>query len=202
MKARIWTVVLAVLLLGLAGLVAGCAKKEIASGPEAGQETEAGPGQAGSGTESGALITGEELPPEDGVYGEGLGDGDLAATGGLDGDLGDLTLADLDTRIHFAFDSYELSQKARDTLKDKARLLRANPDISLIIQGHCDDRGTEEYNLALGERRARAAYEFLVLLGISPQRLSIVSFGEEKPLVKGDNEAAWAQNRRAEFKRK
>jgi len=103
-------------------------------------------------------------------------------------------------RIYFAFDSHQLSSKAREKLKKKAGLLKKYSDINLIIGGHCDERGTEEYNLALGERRAKAAYEFLIVLGIDPSRMSYVSYGEEKPLVQGHNEEAWARNRRAEFR--
>ena len=69
----------------------------------------------------------------------------------------------------------------------------------MVIEGHCDERGTEEYNLALGERRARSAYEFLILLGVDSERLEIISYGEERPLNPADNETAWAENRRAEF---
>ncbi|MFO7727503.1 MAG: OmpA family protein, partial [Desulfonatronovibrio sp.] len=72
--------------------------------------------------------------------------------------------------------------------------------LRLVIEGHCDERGTAEYNLALGERRARAAYEFLILLGVDSDRIQIVSYGEERPLASGSNEAAWAENRRAEVK--
>lgn len=102
--------------------------------------------------------------------------------------------------IYFAFDSYELSETAREVLKQKAGTLEDNPGFTLMIEGHCDERGTEEYNLALGERRARAAYEYLILLGLSPDRLSIISFGEEKPLDPGHTEQAWAKNRRAQFR--
>ncbi len=102
-------------------------------------------------------------------------------------------------RIHFAFDSYQLSSEARAKLKKKAELLEKYSDIKLTIEGHCDERGTAEYNLALGERRAKAAYEYLIILGIDPSRMSCVSYGEEKPLVEGHNEEAWAKNRRAEF---
>ncbi|NLY40928.1 MAG: peptidoglycan-associated lipoprotein Pal [Desulfovibrionales bacterium] len=103
-------------------------------------------------------------------------------------------------KIYFAFDSNELSQESRAILQEKADLLKANPALSLLIEGHCDERGTEEYNLALGERRARAAYEFLVLLGVESSRLQIISYGEEYPAVQGSNEAAWSKNRRDEFK--
>ncbi|WP_419788029.1 peptidoglycan-associated lipoprotein Pal [Pseudodesulfovibrio sp.] len=102
--------------------------------------------------------------------------------------------------IHFDFDSYELSSEARSVLALKANILRQYPSVRVVIEGHCDERGTEEYNLALGERRARAAYEHLVILGVAPERMSIVSFGEERPVNPAHNETAWAENRRDEFK--
>lgn len=101
--------------------------------------------------------------------------------------------------IHFAFDSYELSEESRAILASKANIMRRYKNVRVVIEGHCDERGTEEYNLALGERRARAAYEHLVILGVDPERMSIVSFGEERPVDPGHNETAWAQNRRDEF---
>lgn len=85
-------------------------------------------------------------------------------------------------------------------LKAKAEALKVYPQLRVLIEGNCDDRGTQEYNLALGERRARAAFEYLVLLGVRPDQLEIVSYGEERPAAMGNNEAAWAKNRRAEFK--
>jgi peptidoglycan-associated lipoprotein len=103
-------------------------------------------------------------------------------------------------KIYFAFDSNELTQESRQVLTEKAELLKANPALSLLVEGHCDERGTNEYNLALGERRARAAYEFLVLLGVDSSKMQIISYGEEYPAVQGSNEEAWAKNRRAEFK--
>ena len=109
-------------------------------------------------------------------------------------------MGDLSERIHFAFDSYELNLEAREILQQKADGMKTFPEITMVIEGHCDNRGTEEYNLALGERRARAAYEFLILLGIAPERMSIVSFGEERPLDPANNEQAWAMNRRDEFR--
>ncbi|WP_029893724.1 OmpA family protein [Desulfohalovibrio reitneri] len=109
-------------------------------------------------------------------------------------------MAELATMINFAFDSFELSDEARDILRAKAEILKEHEDLRLVIEGYCDNRGTEEYNLALGERRARAAYEYLVLLGISPNRMNIVSYGEEDPIDPANNEVAWAKNRRCEFK--
>ena len=102
--------------------------------------------------------------------------------------------------IYFDFDRAELKQEARATLKEKADWLMENPGFSVRIEGHCDERGTNEYNLALGERRANVAVEFLETLGISGNRLSTLSFGEERPAVSGHNEGAWANNRRDEFK--
>ncbi|WP_456325678.1 peptidoglycan-associated lipoprotein Pal [Desulfonauticus submarinus] len=103
-------------------------------------------------------------------------------------------------RIYFDFDSYELKPEARKILQEKAKILKTHPNWKIVIEGHCDERGTEEYNLALGEKRARAAYEFLILLGINANRMQIVSYGEEYPLDPAHNETAWAKNRRDEFK--
>ncbi len=103
-------------------------------------------------------------------------------------------------KVYFAFDSFELKPQARTLLQAKAEILKEWPGLNLRIEGHCDDRGTEEYNLALGEKRARVAYEFLVLLGVEPQRLQIISYGEEYPADPAHNETAWALNRRDEFK--
>ncbi|MCJ2163972.1 MULTISPECIES: peptidoglycan-associated lipoprotein Pal [unclassified Pseudodesulfovibrio] len=101
--------------------------------------------------------------------------------------------------LHFAFNSYELNEESRSILALKANILRKFTDVNVVIEGHCDERGTEEYNLALGERRARASYEHLVILGVDPERMKIVSFGEEYPVDPAHNESAWAKNRRAEF---
>ncbi|WP_457571640.1 peptidoglycan-associated lipoprotein Pal [Desulfovulcanus sp.] len=103
-------------------------------------------------------------------------------------------------KIYFDFDSFELKPEARTILQQKAELLKKYKNLRLVIEGHCDERGTEEYNLALGERRARAAYEFLILLGVESNRMQIVSYGEEFPADPGHNETAWAKNRRDEFK--
>jgi peptidoglycan-associated lipoprotein len=103
-------------------------------------------------------------------------------------------------RIHFAFDQFALSAEARDSLAGNAVLLQISPDLKVIIEGHCDSRGSDEYNLALGERRAKAARDFLVSLGVASDRLETISYGEELPLDLAANEQAWAKNRRAELK--
>lgn len=101
--------------------------------------------------------------------------------------------------IFFDFDRSDLRDDARQTLQAKAEALRQFPDIRIRIEGHADERGTVEYNLALGERRADAARAYLVDLGIDPDRMTTISYGEERPQVSGQNESAWSQNRRDEF---
>ncbi len=103
-------------------------------------------------------------------------------------------------RIHFDFDRSDLTDEAKQILVNNAALLRAAPQVNVLIEGHTDERGSDEYNLALGERRAIAARNYLVSLGVSTDRLRIISYGEEMPIALERNEEAWAMNRRAEFK--
>ena len=101
--------------------------------------------------------------------------------------------------IHFAFDRYDLTEESKGTLQTLATFLNQAASASLTVEGHADDRGTAEYNLALGEKRAQAVKDYLVSLGVSPGRLTTVSYGEERPLDPGHNELAWSLNRRAHF---
>ena len=101
--------------------------------------------------------------------------------------------------IYFAFDKADLTDRSKSTLREKANWLRANGDYSVTISGNCDERGTAEYNLALGERRAHAAKKFLMGLGISEKRLATISYGEERPVDPGHNEEAWSKNRNDQF---
>ena len=101
--------------------------------------------------------------------------------------------------VHFAFDRYDLDEMAQEVLRRKAEYLRDNPDLYVTIEGHCDERGTNEYNLALGDRRAESAKAFLVDLGIDPMRLTTISYGEERPVCTQQNEECWAKNRRDNF---
>lgn len=101
--------------------------------------------------------------------------------------------------VYFAFDDASLDQQAQEVLREKAVWLRDNPDASVIIEGHTDERGTNAYNLALGERRAESVKSFLVNLGVDASRLTTISYGEERPIAFGQTEAAWAQNRRVAF---
>lgn len=101
--------------------------------------------------------------------------------------------------VYFDFDRYDLRADARETLKRNADWLKANPASRVEIEGHCDERGTNEYNLALGAKRAQAAKDYLLSLGISTSRLSTISYGEEVPVCREQNEECWKKNRRARF---
>lgn len=103
-------------------------------------------------------------------------------------------------KIYFDFDSSDLSKSSRDTLTRSAEALINNQKNAKVrIEGNCDERGSAEYNLALGERRAKAAAQYLTTMGVQPERVSVISYGNEKPAVQGNDEAAWSKNRRDEF---
>ena len=102
--------------------------------------------------------------------------------------------------VYFEFDKSDLTTDATDRLAANAKFMREHPNLTFTIEGHCDERGTNAYNLALGERRALSVRRYLVGLGIAPDRLHTISYGEERPAVPGSDEASWAKNRRAEFK--
>ena len=101
--------------------------------------------------------------------------------------------------IYFEFDKSSLLPEAQEILREKAAWLEKNPAVDVIIEGHCDERGTNEYNIALGDRRSKSAKNFLINLGIAGSRMETISYGEEQPVDKAHNEAAWAKNRRAHF---
>ncbi len=101
--------------------------------------------------------------------------------------------------IHFDYDKYDIRQNDIPTLKKVASALQKYPKLRVIVEGHCDDRGTNEYNFALGQKRANAAKQYLVSLGIPSTKIEIISYGEEKPLCTEQNETCWQRNRRAHF---
>lgn len=118
-------------------------------------------------------------------------------TGPVPGSRADfLAQAGTDT-VFFDTDSYDVDAEDQATLSRQAQWLAKYPNVSVTIEGHCDERGTREYNLALGERRANAAKNYLVSVGVPASRVSVISYGKERPLATGSDEAAWAQNRRA-----
>ena len=133
--------------------------------------------------------------------GGGATGGEQGGAAGETGDRGDVTGSDLNAlkTIYFDFDKYNLRDDARATLDANANILRNDPQMRIVIQGHCDERGTDEYNLALGERRAKAARDYLIKLGIDAGRIDIISYGEERPVAPGHDESSWSLNRRGEF---
>ena len=100
-------------------------------------------------------------------------------------------------RVFFATNESILTTRSRDTLRKQATWLRANSDITVVLEGHADERGTREYNLALGERRANAAKDYLMTYGVSANRISVISYGKERPVDSGSNPLAWSKNRRS-----
>ncbi len=109
------------------------------------------------------------------------------------------TVPDLEI-LYFPFDSSKISKDGLEVLKENTTYLKKNPTLNIVVEGHCDERGTAEYNLALGQKRAVKVKEYYVQLGISPKRIATISYGEEMPQDSRHNEAGWAKNRRAETK--
>lgn len=140
----------------------------------------------------------------DGAAGAGMGAGDGVGTGTADGSAlysEDLTAGGrLDTVFYFDFDSSVLRPEARTALNQHAQYLRET-SINVRLEGHADERGSREYNMALGERRANAVKEYLVLQGVEPRYLEVISYGEERPAALGSDEGSWALNRRVEMTR-
>ena len=106
-------------------------------------------------------------------------------------------LAAVGNTVYFGYDSAVLDGNSQATLFRQAAFLKGNPSLTVTIEGHCDERGTREYNLALGERRAAAARDYLLAQGIDPARIRVISYGKERPVAAGSNETSWSKNRRA-----
>ena len=121
---------------------------------------------------------------------------ETAGSGIISGSQEDL-IVNVGDRVFFGYDSSELDSDALELLQDQVAWLKQNSNVSITIEGHCDERGTREYNLALGEKRAQAVKNYLIGLGINPDRVSTISYGKERPAVVGSNDGAWAQNRRS-----
>ncbi len=119
-----------------------------------------------------------------------------SVSGPVPGSQADL-VANVGDRVFFEFNSNKLTDDARATLNRQADWLKKYPNVQVMIAGNCDDRGTEEYNIALGSRRANAARDYLVSLGVASDRMTTISYGKDKPIAEGDNEEAWSQNRNA-----
>jgi len=184
---------MALILILVPGLLAGCAKKSIKVGEEATLPTE----QIGET----AVGLGEEMP---GTVEVGMGETKIPSetigtAAGIGETISEGRTSDPMHPIYFDFDRFNIRDDMKPVMEDNALFLLNYPEFRIEIQGNCDERGTNEYNLALGERRAKAAKAYLVNLGINPDRIDTVSFGEERPLAPEHNEEAWAKNRRDDF---
>jgi peptidoglycan-associated lipoprotein len=152
-------------------------------------------------TVSACSTTEEETLPNEVPVREGISDGPLEdiyqtdASGTVPGTQADLVV-NVGDRVFFGYDSYDISSEARMILDNQANWLAQYADLSITVEGHADERGTREYNLALSERRANAVNNYLVALGVDPRRVNVIAFGKERPAVAGANETAWSQNRR------
>jgi peptidoglycan-associated lipoprotein len=171
MKSRIILGVAVLAMMLMLG--AGCAKKTVESQPQVQPAT----------AEKGGGVQGEDLEA-------------AAKKKAMQQAMDTIT----NERIYFDFDKFELKAESKEVLKKKAELLKKYPNFKVLVEGHCDERGTEEYNLGLGEKRAKAAMEFLVIQGVDVSRLKIVSYGEERPVCTEKTESCWSKNRRDEFK--
>ena len=128
-----------------------------------------------------------------------------SSSGSASGEFGDSKQANLQAylqneigdRVYFETDKHNISSASAFTLESQANWLKSTPGFQLLIEGHCDERGTREYNLALGERRGNAVKEFLESLGVDPGRLTVISYGKERPAAEGSTSEAWSENRRA-----
>jgi len=142
-----------------------------------------------------ALVTACTDTKTDGSSGSKYGS-KYGRNGGYSDGTGELARGVPD-RIFFDYDSSVINDEGESTLQKQATYLRSKPGLDVTVEGHCDERGTREYNLALGERRASAAKNYLVSLGVPSDRIQTISYGKERPAVVGDDESAWSQNRRA-----
>ena len=148
------------------------------------------PKESADSSGSGSTSSSSDVSSEEGTITETDGSGIVS---GAQEDL----IVNVGDRVFFGYDSSDLDSDALELLQDQVAWLKQNSDVSITIEGHCDERGTREYNLALGEKRAQAVKNYLIGLGINPDRVSTISYGKERPAVVGSNDGAWAQNRRS-----
>ncbi|MGD8512650.1 MAG: peptidoglycan-associated lipoprotein Pal [Deltaproteobacteria bacterium] len=194
MRKKLWVSLALLLLIPAFMFAASCAKKQIVSEPGISEDEEA--------AEARRLAAEREAQErqraleEQRLREQQLADDAKART---QQEIRAARAEFLDEHIYFEFDKSRLLPESKAVLRMKAEWLKANPVALAIIEGHCDERGTNEYNMALGDRRAQSAKTYLVDLGIAAERLTCISYGEERPLDPGHDEAAWAKNRRAQF---
>ena len=182
MKKNVWLAIALAAILPAVFFTASCNKKMVQTEPV--QTTQPEIQKASDGSTEEAEQAGQLQ--EDRLQGEEAGREPAGA-------------AFITENIYFSFDSSLLSDQAQQILNSKADYLRINSGVTVTVEGHCDERGTDAYNIVLGERRAESVKNFLVDLGISANRLNTISYGEERPIAMGQDEASWAKNRRAQF---
>lgn len=144
--------------------------------------------------DSGSVTTDGDLTAADRAPITGMAPDDMSG-GPLPGTQQDLVV-NVGDRVFFGYDQHDLTTEARGTIERQAQWLKTYPNVSITIEGHCDERGTREYNLALGEKRAMAVRNYLIANGVEPSRVQTISYGKERPAVLGSDETSWAQNRR------
>lgn len=186
MRRNIWLVLALVLILPAMLFTVSCAKKTVEAEPEVAQPETPEPDTAAAEAEADAAerarIEAERIRAEE-----------------EESALTAAKMAFSDEDVYFEFDSATLLPMGQDILSQKAAYILSMSDASVTVEGHCDERGTDAYNMALGERRAEAAKAFLVNLGVNPSQINTISYGEERPADSGNTEDAWAKNRRASF---
>jgi peptidoglycan-associated lipoprotein len=190
MQAKYRVIGIIVCLTVIIGLV-GCGRKVVSTQDTLSKAPDDQSAAAGSGADQGWRE--EDIA---GRTGQDLGSADEFTT--ADGVLMNRQRF-INADIFFEFDSSTISTEAEAILRAKAEWMQRKPSLAIVIEGHCDNRGTTEYNLALGERRAEGVKRFLIDLGVSETRIRTISYGEERPLDRGEGEAAWSKNRRAHF---
>lgn len=186
MRRNIWMALALAVILPAMLFTVSCAKKQVDSGTQTPEPVAQQPAQQPAATtdnaDENARLEAERLQAEEAERTR------MAAKNAF-----------VNEDVYFEFDSAALLPMAQNLLRQKADYLRALPGLSVTIEGHCDERGTDAYNMALGERRAEAAKAFMINMGVSASRLNTISYGEERPADFGHNEEAWAKNRRAHF---
>ena len=174
--------------LSVFAVAAGCAKKELIATPPS----------TGLGAEQAVPASPSASPPAADMSAEPVIVADVTAADRAPSKGEAVQASPLET-VYFDFDSWVLTAPAREALVRNAEWLRKNPGVAVMLEGHTDERGSDAYNLALGEQRAKSAMKYLVTLGIDAGRMDVMSYGEEKPALDGHDESAWSKNRRVEF---
>ena len=188
MIKRLLTICAATMLLAACETASTDSNEVVGSSSAASSGSDAA-ASASSNTSDGSTAASSEASEASGSSGSTSADSDMQTP--------DEMLAKVGSTVYFGYDESTLSAEAQATLDRQAAFLKANPTIRIVIEGHCDERGTREYNLALGDRRASAARDYLVAKGVNASRLTTISYGKERPAVGGSNDTSYALNRRS-----